>query len=273
MPNSMKPSVSGPVAVRDVIGPAACIQRHATRSCHPPRPTASSRLDAGEGRLAELIRQRAASSCNDPRSRAGPVRGGVKVERVGDERRQLDRLERNAGKPDADQPADWQPREHVRDRADQRVVREDVAPPQQVQMCDAEHEQPRHAAQVDGRRVFAIRLGPVDDQQHRRAEQEREQPAHLAVDDDEGRGPGDQVGRARRAHRGGGHVGEFGEAERGDVRGEDAHDGDASNEVERGDSSGGGGHAERRKCTKCRRWRAAFRGGVALVGMRCFRRR
>ncbi len=66
---------------------------------------------------------------------------------------------------------------------------EDVPGPDQMEVEEAEGEQPGHAAEVDlyfrpaaGRRSF-------DHQQHAGAEQAREQPAHAAVDEDEAERP------------------------------------------------------------------------------------
>ena len=100
--------------------------------------------------------------------------GRVQLERVGRERGQLDDLDADAEQRDADQPADRQPHEHEGDRADQRIMRKDVAPPEQIEVRDPEREQPCHAAEVDRCGIVAVRLRAVDDEQHRRAEQDRE---------------------------------------------------------------------------------------------------
>ena len=64
-------------------------------------------------------------------------------------------------------------------------------------MGEAEQEQPEHPAVVDRGARAAGGLGPLDDQQRARAEQEGEEAAHLAVDEDEVEEPGGQVGGDR----------------------------------------------------------------------------
>jgi len=133
----------------------------------------------------------------------------------------------------------------VGDHSDRRVEREDIAPPDQVEMDEAEDEQPGHAAVVDHGRIAAPGLGALDDEQQRGAEQEREEAAHLAVDQDEAEHPGGKIGRALGAISQRVQIGGTRHGEGDDVHRQYPHHGDAADDIQCGDALArrGAGHA------------------------------
>jgi hypothetical protein len=138
------------------------------------------------------------------------------------------------------QPAHREPPEHERDHPDERVVGENVAPPQQVEMCESEQQQHHHPRIVHAPAGLARGHRALDDEHHRSAEQDREQAAELAVDHDEVRRPHDPVAEALEAVRRRIEIGLLDHRHSDDVDREDAHDGDAADHVERKDAVGCG---------------------------------
>src|SRR5439155_26812508 len=109
---------------------------------------------------------------------AQPVRGDVgeataiEVERVGDgdrvgsrrlTRGQLDDgLGENKEQAPAQQHGGRLVDEEPGDHTDHRVERENVSPPDQVEMQQTEHEQPGHAGEVNALRWLTGCVGPLD---------------------------------------------------------------------------------------------------------------
>ena len=130
------------------------------------------------------------------------------------------------------------------DQADQRIEHQYVAPPEQQIVSDADREEPAGAHQLGAGAIAPRHFLPIDQQQHRGAEQHGEQTAHLAIDQDQAGGPEcDVPARQRTGGRRVG-IGALRQGEGGDVHPEDAHDRAAAQNVHGGDA-GGGRHGQR----------------------------
>ena len=102
-------------------------------------------------------------------------------------------------------------------------------------MPEAEQQQPAQPARLQ-RPPFSARPSLFHEQIQAGAEQQREQAAHLAVDQHELRDPHPFLGLAVRHEEGVGiHIGGERLAEGDDIGGENSHHRDAANEVEAGD--------------------------------------
>src|SRR3546814_4889632 len=64
-----------------------------------------------------------------------------------------------------------------------RIEEQDVAEPDQIEMREAEQREPDHAGIMRRRRAAPLRRGAFDDEQGAGAEQQREKPAHLGIDE------------------------------------------------------------------------------------------
>ncbi len=139
---------------------------------------------------------------------------------------------------ESDRPAaqrlDRQVAEQKQDRTAHRVEREDVAPPDKVEMDEAEYQQPEHARIMRRRRPPRGRHRALDDEQGRGAEQHREQAAHLRIDEHEIECPYEPVEAAVAAERHRVEIRPAGQSESIDVHRQYAHDGDAARRVEAG---------------------------------------
>ena len=103
-------------------------------------------------------------------------------------------------------------------------------------MHQPEQQQPEQAADL---KLASLALGPglLHEQIQPRAEQQREQAAHLAVDQDELRYPHPVFRVAARDEEAiGVHIGGKRLAEGNDIRRQDTHDGDAADEIETDDA-------------------------------------
>ncbi|OJU15360.1 MAG: hypothetical protein BGN95_12825 [Sphingomonas sp. 66-10] len=109
------------------------------------------------------------------------------------------------------------------ERAAEGIERQYVAGPDQISVDEADREQARGARIMDPRGAFAARQRAFGDEHRRGAEQHREQPAHLAVGEDEDDRPAPPVRAFRAAGEMRVDIGISGQRERNDVEQQDAH--------------------------------------------------
>jgi len=121
--------------------------------------------------------------------------------------------------------------EKHRDKADDGVERQYVAPPQQQIMGEADQRQPAAADDMARAAIAAGQLRTIHQQQHRRAEQQGKQPAHLAVDQHEGQEPRGAVCQCLTAPGVGIEIGGFGHGEGNDVHQQYAHHREAARHI------------------------------------------
>ena len=122
--------------------------------------------------------------------------------------------------------------------ADERVVRKNVAPPDQVHVGQSHQEKYRHAREVHSGGTFVSELRAFDDQKHRGTEQQRKQAPHLAFDQDKSGKPRSGVTEVMTAPRQWGKISRLWKRKAGDVCEQDPHDGEAADNVEFDDPFG-----------------------------------
>ena len=137
------------------------------------------------------------------------------------------------------QSARGPPAHRQRDEPAHRVKEQDIAPPQQEEVREPEQRQPPQPPPLERRAVSPGIVCAIDEQQHTRPEQQREQPAEFAVGHHEHRQPCPVVGGANRcSRRARTDVNDLGPREPDDVEQEDAKDRDPAHEIERDEAGG-----------------------------------
>ena len=160
------------------------------------------------------------------------------------ERRDQQELQQEEQEGTLDQRKRFEMHEQQREQADQRIDPQNVAPPEQQEMRGPDDEQPTRPDHLRAATVAARHFLPVDQQQHRRAEQQREQAAHLAIDQDQADRPETNIATRKRPDRGRVEISGLGQGEGVDVHPHYAHHRATAQHVHGGDA-GGRGHGRR----------------------------
>jgi hypothetical protein len=120
-------------------------------------------------------------------------------------------------------------------------------------MGGADHQQPEAANEIAVDAIAACHLRPVHQQQHRCTEQQREQPAHLAIDEDEGEQPCQPVRHRLSAPGIGVEIGAFRHRKGDDVHEQYAHHGETADQIYRRNAIlGRGEHVGPSSCREMR---------------------